>query len=202
MRGNPWNLPSFKQTTGGDSTGQIKRNTIYFIDVKLCMKCTVSYRLHSELPLSPLGQEGYGFYSCGICIINNLTVKGTNNYHLASAFIYVWLSNPLNNKLPDTFVLQWFQVWIKKNEITFAWLTPTSAPGAHTHFMTSLFKHTFHKSRSVLQGPVLQEIYISIKKNGFMALLALGQSGEIHTDTKLLLFFYPHGIFYKLIPAD
>lgn len=69
--------------------------------------------------------------------------------------------------------------------------------------MTSWFKHRFYKSRSVLQGPLLQQIYISIKQygpNGFMALLALGQNGEIHTaDTDRLFVQQENNIHQVLL---
>ncbi len=60
---------------------------------------------------------------------------------------------------------------------------PWGTPHTETLFMTasttSLFKHTFYGCHLFHQGPLLLLIYISIKEygyNGFMALLALGQT--------------------------
>lgn len=61
------------------------------------------------------------------------------------------------------------------------WGTPYTETLFMTPSMTILFKHTFYRCHSFLQGPLLLRIYVSIKQcgyNGFMALLALGQTGE------------------------
>lgn len=62
---------------------------------------------------------------------------------------------------------------------------PWGAPYAETLFMipsmTTLFKHTFYRCHSFHWGPLPLLIYITIKQyeyNGFIALLALGQTGE------------------------
>lgn len=58
-------------------------------------------------------------------------------------------------------------------------------PYTETLFMTpsvaAMLKHTFYRWHSPHQGPLQLLIYISIKQyeyNGFIALLALGQTGE------------------------
>lgn len=73
-------------------------------------------------------------------------------------------------------------VWVK-NVCLHGWTL--GAPYDETLFMTpsmtTLFKHTFYRCHSCHREPLLLLIYISIKQyvdNGFIAPLALGQTGE------------------------
>lgn len=62
----------------------------------------------------------------------------------------------------------WLKLWIISTCCSYLFCSTDSygSPGAHTHFLTSMFKHTSYRSCSVFQGPVLQQISIFIKQYG------------------------------------
>lgn len=82
---------------------------------------------------------------------------------------------------------QVFPIWVKKKKKMCVCMAEHWGGGSihwatlYDTSLTILFKHTFYRCHSFLQGPLLLLIYVSIKQygyNGFMAPLALGETGE------------------------